>query len=244
VLEKFYPLLADVILEADLREEGDAAGEGGSDEKLVRLVTGDSVVRKVSLAYLLQRVTVGDLATAEPLLAAARDALTEETLAEEGPFLASLARQLAALGANHRLAPESRPWRMAVDGLLLRGAGVSMEVHEELLQLLLAAAAHLSPAYLAQCLETALHVSRRMRKHYKRRLGAEAEEVPVRVGRSSADVLGGYSSPGSASDGSALAQQGRGAGHTLRSTYALFTKKDPRLTEALAPKLFAFLNAG
>lgn len=129
-----------------------------------------------------------------------------------------------------------------MDCVLLRGAGVSMEVHEELLQLLLAVAAQLSPAHLAHCLETALHVSRRMRKHHKRRLGAEAEEMPARALRPSAD-MGGYSSPGSASDGSALAQHGKGAGNTLRSTYALFTKRDPRLTEALAPKLFAFLSA-
>ena len=34
----------------------------------------DAVIRKVALTYILQRVTVGDLASAEPLLLAAKQA--------------------------------------------------------------------------------------------------------------------------------------------------------------------------
>jgi hypothetical protein len=43
------------------------------DEKLVKLMQQDAVVRKVALTYILQRVTVGDLASAEPLLLAAKE---------------------------------------------------------------------------------------------------------------------------------------------------------------------------
>lgn len=44
-----------------------------ADEKLVRLMQQDAVIRKVALTYILQRVTVGDLASAEPLLLAAKE---------------------------------------------------------------------------------------------------------------------------------------------------------------------------
>jgi hypothetical protein len=44
-----------------------------ADEKLVKLMQQDAVVRKVALTYVLQRVTVGDLASAEPLLLAAKE---------------------------------------------------------------------------------------------------------------------------------------------------------------------------
>ena len=45
-----------------------------ADEKLVRLMQQDAVIRKVALTYILQRVTVGDLTSAEPLLLAAKEA--------------------------------------------------------------------------------------------------------------------------------------------------------------------------
>ena len=45
-----------------------------ADEKLVRLMQQDAVIRKVALTYVLQRVTVGDLTSAEPLLLAAKEA--------------------------------------------------------------------------------------------------------------------------------------------------------------------------
>ena len=44
-----------------------------ADEKLVRLMQQDAVIRKVALAYILQRVSVGDVASAEPLLLAAKE---------------------------------------------------------------------------------------------------------------------------------------------------------------------------
>lgn len=125
VVEKFYPLLADVILDVRALElianehsvpasdpataacrqtcvtamtkqrKGFAPQTPGAltvipsdspgtclvvqevrkaDDKLVKLMQADAVVRKVSLAYILQRVTVGDLTTAEPLLLAAKEA--------------------------------------------------------------------------------------------------------------------------------------------------------------------------
>ena len=48
-----------------------------ADEKLVRLMQQDAVIRKVALTYILQRVTVGDLTSAEPLLLAAKEAWFE-----------------------------------------------------------------------------------------------------------------------------------------------------------------------
>ena len=48
-----------------------------ADEKLVRLMQQDAVIRKVALTYILQRVTVGDLTSAEPLLLAAKEARSQ-----------------------------------------------------------------------------------------------------------------------------------------------------------------------
>jgi hypothetical protein len=120
VVEKFYPLLADVILEVRAVRlpcvrrasalsgscfTGATAGQrrrgrhgvcctlvcatlallrardavrvsqdtSKADEKLVRLMQTDTVVRKVALTYILQRVTVGDVASAQPLLLAAKE---------------------------------------------------------------------------------------------------------------------------------------------------------------------------
>ena len=91
----------------------------------------------------------------------------------------------------------------------------------QVLRLLLASANQMSASYLAQCLETTLHISRRSRKHHKRRRAVvEYEYEPGgKTARSQmqADAgSAGYSSPGgygssgatggysSASDGSSL----------------------------------------
>ena len=129
---------------------------------------------------------------------------------DEGPFAASLARQLAAMSSGKKLQPESSFWKAAVDGLLLRATAVSMEVHEEVLRLLLAAANQMSGAYLAQCLEAALHASKRSRKAHKRRRAVEYEyDTGAKSARprAAADAAsGGYSRPGGYGSG------GTGAG--------------------------------
>lgn len=155
-----------------------------------------------------------------------------------------------------KLVPESSFWTAAVDGLLLRATAVSMEVHEEVLRLLQAAAGQMSGAYLAQCLETTLHNSRRSRKHYKRRRPAaefeyEPDSKPARSRLASDAGSAGYSSPGgygssgagysSASDGATLGSKGATGG--LRATYALIaTKEAAKLNEQIAPKLFEYLK--
>jgi hypothetical protein len=119
-----------------------------------------------------------------------------------------------------KLVPESSFWTAAVDGLLTRATAISMEVHEEVrgarmlfrrarrsyrfaqvLRLFLAAANQMSTAYLAQCLQTALHVSRRSRKHQKRRRTVLEFEYEPGGKTARARLLpdagsAGYSSPG------------------------------------------------
>ena len=180
-------------------------------------------------------------------------------LRHAGPFAASLARQLAPMCASKKLVPESSVWAAAVDGLLLRATAVSMEVHEEVLRLLQAAASQMSGTYLAHCLETTLHISRRSRKQYKRRRVAveyeyEAGSTAARSRLPSDTGSAGYSSPGgygssgatagysSASDG-ATGGLNKGASGGLRATYALIaTKEAAKLNEENAPKLFDFLK--
>ena len=160
--------------------------------------------------------------------------------------------------AAKKLVPESSMWTAAVDGLLLRATAVSMEVHEEVLRLLQAAAGQMSGPYLAQCLEATLHNSRRSRKHYKRRRAAPELEYeagpsagrsrpPGDAGSTGYSSPGGYGSSGatagysSASDGATGFNRGATGG--LRATYALFaTKEAAKLSEETAPKLFEFLK--
>jgi hypothetical protein len=153
--------------------------------------------------------------------------------------------------AAKKLVPESSIWTAAVDGLLLRATAVSMEVHEEVLRLLQAAAGQMSGSYLAQCLETTLHNSRRSRKQYKRRRAAPELEYeagpsagrsrpPGDAGSTGYSSPGGYGSSG-ASDGATGLNRGATGG--LRATYALIaTKEAAKLSEETAPKLFEFLK--
>jgi hypothetical protein len=135
-----------------------------------------------------------------------------------------MARQLAALCSAGKLVPESTLWKAAVDGILFRAVAASVEVHEEVLRLFLAAASRMTPAYLAYCLDTTLSNSKRSRKqHKRRRIVTEYEYDPGassaarRMGGSDSTPAG-YQSPGyisSSTDGystagdSAAAASGR-----------------------------------
>jgi negative elongation factor B len=97
------------------------------------------------------------------------------------------------------------------------------------LRLFLAAASQMSAAYLAQCLETTLHISRRSRKHHKRRRtvieyeyepGGKSSRprAPQDAGSAGYSSPGGYGSGGatggysSASDGSTFVTHGKVCG--------------------------------
>ena len=56
-----------------------------------------------------------------------------------------------------------------MEGILFRSVSASVEVHEEVLRLFLAAASQMTPTYLAHCLETTLQNTKRSRKQHKRR---------------------------------------------------------------------------
>lgn len=137
VLEKFYPLLADSIAEAQLRDsddEGDALAP--ADPKLVALIHEDVVVRKVALAFIIQRLMDGDIASSKSMLPAVVAALAEprggsESMADEAAFAVTLSRLLAGMCTSGALLPASDLWSLVVDGFLLMSTSISRDVHEE-----------------------------------------------------------------------------------------------------------------
>ena len=116
----------------------------------------------------------GDVAGANPILAAAASGgLPDSCLGDEQPFAVTLARRLAAMnsgmGAVDAAAPGGALWRNAVDGCLLRCCVAGLEVHEEVLRLILAASARMTSDDLRVLVEATLHVTRKSRKVNKRR---------------------------------------------------------------------------
>ena len=79
LLHVFFPLLADAILERELRDsdDDDAGGDDAAplNPQLPELMQRDGVIRKVTLAYILGRLGMGDTQSAQPFLTAAADAL-------------------------------------------------------------------------------------------------------------------------------------------------------------------------
>ena len=80
----FFTLLADAILERELRdsdgEEGDGEQPGALHPQLAELMQRDGVIRKITLAYILGRLGMGDTQSAQPFLAVAADALKVRNL--------------------------------------------------------------------------------------------------------------------------------------------------------------------
>jgi len=79
LLHVFFPLLADAILERELRDsdDDDAGGDDATplNPQLPELMQRDGVIRKITLAYILGRLGMGDTQSAQPFLTAAADAL-------------------------------------------------------------------------------------------------------------------------------------------------------------------------
>jgi hypothetical protein len=134
-------------------------------------------------------------------------------------------------------------WKAAVDGILFRSVSASVEVHEEVLRLFLAAASHMTPTYLAHCLENTLQNTKRSRKqHKRRRIVTEYEYDPnatsQRPRAGGADVTpAGYQSPGGYvscgtdgySTGDSATPSGRGKVRpTLKHLPELMRMSDPR----------------
>ena len=132
------------------------------------------VIRKVAMTYALRRLHAGDVHSAKPVLAAAAaGGLPDAALSEESAVAVTLARRLAAMNSGKDVNPAAAPgtplWRHAVDGVLLRACTSGIEVHEEVLRLVLAAAGAMRSDALAALVEATLHVTRKSRKHHKRR---------------------------------------------------------------------------
>ena len=114
--------------------------------ELSEMMKASDAARKIALTHALRRLREGDVAGANPILAAAAaGGLPDSCVGDEQPFAITLARRLAAMnsgmGAVEAAAPGGALWRNAVDGCLLRCCVAGLEVHEETLRLVLAASA-------------------------------------------------------------------------------------------------------
>ena len=142
--------------------------------ELSEMMKTSDVARKIALTHALRRLREGDVAGANPILAAAAaGGLPDARVGDEQPFAVTLARRLAAMnsgmGAVEAAAPGGALWRNAVDGCLLRCCVAGLEVHEETLRLVLAASARMTGEDLCSIVESTLHVTRKSRKVNKRR---------------------------------------------------------------------------
>ena len=120
VMTVFLPHLQEHITSSLLDEEDDeeegggaAAGAGSRDPcslqgaepmraQLAQPMAGDALKRKVALAYVVQRLEKGDLASAAPVLAAAVDAISDSSpaLQSEGARRGRWGERAAAAGGN------------------------------------------------------------------------------------------------------------------------------------------------
>jgi hypothetical protein len=142
--------------------------------ELSEMMKASDAARKIALTHALRRLREGDVAGANPILAAAAaGGLPDSCVGDEQPFAITLARRLAAMnsgmGAVEAAAPGGALWRNAVDGCLLRCCVAGLEVHEETLRLVLAASARMTSEDLCAVVEATLHVTRKSRKVNKRR---------------------------------------------------------------------------
>jgi len=161
----------------------------GSHVKLVALMQQDAVIRKVALAYVIQRLEEADMASAKTVLLAAREvrhrsfritvsllllqAISDELFLDEGPFAATLARLLASLVTANRVHPSSGFWRIAVDDLLLRAVCISTAIHEEV------RSRCLFPCNISRFLSGAAAVAFSVREHAGERFGSAAGDDPA-----------------------------------------------------------------
>jgi hypothetical protein len=268
-------MLACMAVDRALREDSDPEPPdlGDTDPvalQLTPILAREEGARMVAQVYALERLAAGDLLTARPLLRAlalALDTLGPEVAAAEyAPFAFTLARRASLMLAAGRLSPGSGDdssgdplWALIVDRLLLRLVDGEIQVHEEVLRLLLAAAPTLGAVRVAQGLSEALQRSTRSRKRFKKRkLELVESDAAAALGLAASEAVGtaapgggygqGFSCGWSVQEGfpkvaaAAGLRSGGGGGDGVRATYGLFPQRVPGLTPDLAPELFAYLE--
>lgn len=179
-----YPIIADLVLEAQLRDIDDDEQQQEEDPEanaaLLQVMLESEVARRVVEVYCLERLAAGDVVSARIILraiASCCDVLTPKSIPEFGPFGLTLARRIATMLSTNSTTPEETDqlWFLAVDRLLVRLVDAETDVHEEVLRLLLAAAVDIDLIRLANYVTMTLNNSRRSRKRHKKRALEERE---------------------------------------------------------------------
>ena len=247
-------------------EEKILSGTTATSE-LVQMLEQNEISRRIVQVYVLERLAKGDLLSAQPALASIARSLTNlsnEVISEFAPFAFTLARRMTVLFASGRVKTSSAAWRMAVDAILIRLVDSETEVHEEVLRLLLSAVADLEPKRLGQCLVACLKNSQHSRNICRKRGIRISDLPPYNHGYLEPDRLYSGTSSFINEESECIGDQaGEDAdfcgyayevdedskfkpsknGDGVHTTYSLFLKYKPELSEEVAPELFKYLNS-
>ena len=180
ILHGFFPLLGDLMLSAMLRDSDDDMeteenAEPAADmtpevrQKFKELMIWSPAVRKIMLTYALICLQRNNLRTATEVLDLAAEILTDATIIFEGAFAVTLCRRISKLLESKDIDTKSAIWKHAVDGILIRATAASLEVHGEVLRLLISASDVLTPEELGHAVEATLINTKKSRKQRRKR---------------------------------------------------------------------------
>ena len=180
IVHSFFPLLGDLMLSAMLRDSDDEmeteeSAEPATDmtpeirQKFKELMIWSPAVRKIMLTYSLICLQRNNLRTATEVLDLAAEILTDVTIIYEGAFAVTLCRRIAKLLESKDIDTKSSIWKHGVDGILIRATAASLEVHGEVLRLLMGASDALTSEELGHAVEATLINTKKSRKQRRKR---------------------------------------------------------------------------
>ena len=253
IIDDFYPILGDLMLNAMLRESDDDM-ETGEDvdavtdltpdvrEKLKGLLSWSPAARKITLTYALICLQRENIKTATEVLEVAAEVLIDTAIIHEGAFAVTLARRISTLLSEKKISTDSALWKHAVEDILVRATVASLEAHAAVLRLLLDAANSLSAESLASAVEATLVNTKKSRKQRKKRAKRIVYEYePVSDVKHAKN--GSTNNFGDAVNADGIDGSGPVSLDAIRSTYLLFTTREAKkLNETTAPILFDYVN--
>ncbi len=251
IVKDFYTLLGKLMLDVMLRDNDDDMETDGAHEpdidvetrgKFKELMIWSPAIRKIMLTYALICLQRNNIRTATEVLEIAADVLIDDVIIYEGAFALTLANRMSTMLKKKQTTVDSALWKYAVDGILIRSTSASLEVHEEVLRMLMLAADELTTEALATAVEATLINTKKSRKQRKKRAKQIVYEYePIDTSKHARH--GSSHNFGATADVHGIAASSTSAASvdSIRAACELFasTKK---LSKESAPILFDWLN--
>jgi hypothetical protein len=239
------------MLDVMLRDNDDDMETDGAHEpdidvetrgKFKELMIWSPAIRKIMLTYALICLQRNNIRTATEVLEIAADVLIDDVIIYEGAFALTLANRMSTMLKKKQTTVDSALWKYAVDGILIRSTSASLEVHEEVLRMLMLAADELTTEALATAVEATLINTKKSRKQRKKRAKQIVYEYePIDTSKHARH--GSSHNFGATADVHGIAASSTSAASvdSIRAACELFasTKK---LSKESAPILFDWLN--